>query len=270
MPVPALLRFACDDYICLLVPASIADHLQLCRWFSSNNAAPQVIEDIAARTHGKIASEIFSIIAAHTRVKQRQQQTATNSVTDAPLRRWLAACIGVISLKRLGIKPPREVLLHRPPETAKIMMARAAATDISANLIAMAILDMIKGEVGESGKALASAFESAKRSPGIVGKKLILQLFLEMDNISKDTSVVILAGTSAPHLMDESILRAGKLDKIMHMPRPGYASRLDILKHATRNLAVEDTDTLFTWLVELEMSRAELKGLILRSRINDH
>ncbi|KAJ1937848.1 Cell division protein 48, CDC48, domain 2 [Kickxella alabastrina] len=142
------------------------------------------------------------------------------------------------------------------------MMARAAATDISANLIAMAILDMIKGEVGESGKALASAFESAKRSPGIVGKKLILQLFLEMDNISKDTSVVILAGTSAPHLMDESILRAGKLDKIMHMPRPGYASRLDILKHATRNLAVEDTDTLFTWLVELEMSRAELKGLI--------
>ncbi|KAJ1884929.1 hypothetical protein LPJ66_010372, partial [Kickxella alabastrina] len=159
-------------------------------------------------------------------------------------------------------------------------MARATATEVSANFIAVAILDLIKGEVGESSKALAAAFESAKRSPGIifldeikvifggrdqageVGKNLISQLFLEMDNISEDTSVIILAGTSAPHLMDESILRAGRLDKIIYVPRPGCASRLDTLKHATRNLAVEDADTLFTWLAELEMSRAELKGLI--------
>ncbi|KAJ1945012.1 hypothetical protein GGF37_001913 [Kickxella alabastrina] len=301
--VPAPLRFACDDYIRLLAPASIADRLQLCRWFAGNNAAPQVIEDIAARTHGKIASEIFAIIAAHTRVKQRQQQTATSSVADTPLQTLAGSVhwsdIGGLDdiiddlkesivwpllyrdqFRRLGIKPPRGVLLHGPPGTGKTMMAKAAATEVSANFIAVAIPDLIKGEVGESEKALAAVFESAKRSPSIVfldeieaifgsrdqagevGKKLISQLFLEMDNIPEDTSVVILAATNAPHLMDESILRAGRLDKMIHVPRPGYASRLDILKRATRNLAVEDADTFFPWLAELEMSGAELKGLI--------
>ncbi|KAJ1879704.1 hypothetical protein LPJ66_011638 [Kickxella alabastrina] len=301
--VPASLRFACDDYIRLLAPASVADRLQLCRWFAGNNAAPQVIEDIAARTHSKIASEIFAIIAAHTRVKQRQQQTATSNVADAPLQALAGSVhwsdIGGLDdiiddlkesivwpflyrdqFRRLRIKPPRGDLLYGPPETGKTLMAKAAATEISANFIAVAILNLIKGEVGESEKVLAAAFESVKRSPSIVfldeieaifggcdqtgkiGKKLISQLFLEMDNISEDTSVAILAATNAPHLMDESILRAGRLDKIIHVPRPGYASRLDILKRAIMNLGVEDADTFFPWLAELEMSGAEIRGLI--------
>ncbi|KAJ2098449.1 hypothetical protein GGI16_004275, partial [Coemansia sp. S142-1] len=158
---------------------------------------------------------------------------------------------------RLGIKPPRGVLLYGPPGTGKTMLARAAATEVSANFISVAIPDLIKGEVGESEKALAAIFENAARSPSIVfldeieaifgsreqsgevGKKLITQLFLEMDNIPEDASVVILAATNAPHLMDSSILRPGRLDKKIHIPRPDYSSRLDILTRATQNLSIE-------------------------------
>ncbi|KAI8319955.1 AAA ATPase, partial [Martensiomyces pterosporus] len=182
--------------------------------------------------------------------------------------------------RRLGIRPPRGVLLHGPPGTGKTMLARAAATEVSANFIAIAIPDLIKGEVGESEKALAAVFENAIRSPSIlfldeieaifgdressgeVGKKLISQLFLEMDSIPEDASVVILAATNAPNLMDTSILRSGRLDKMIHIPRPSYSSRLDILKRATEHLALDDTDNLLAWLAEFDMSGAEIKSLV--------
>ncbi|PIA17938.1 AAA ATPase, partial [Coemansia reversa NRRL 1564] len=183
--------------------------------------------------------------------------------------------------KRLGIRAPRGVLLHGPPGTGKTMLAKAAATEVAANFIPVAIPDLIKGEVGESEKALAAVFETAKRSPSILfldeieaifgsrehagetGKKLISQLFLEMDNIPENAHMVVLAATNEYRLIDPSILRPGRLDKIMHIPRPSEQSRLDILQRLTRHLTLEDKEKLLVWLAaEAELSGAEIKSLV--------
>ncbi|KAI1309722.1 hypothetical protein EDD11_003974, partial [Mortierella claussenii] len=113
---------------------------------------------------------------------------------------------------------------YGPPGTGKTLLAKAVATESEANFMAVSIPDLIKGEVGESEKALAKVFKMATRcspcvvfldeleaifgsreSSGGLGKQLISQLLLEMDNCGD--GVVILAATNHPEAIDTSILR---------------------------------------------------------------
>ncbi|KAJ1842435.1 ATPase of the AAA class, partial [Coemansia sp. RSA 2703] len=148
------------------------------------------------------------------------------------------------------------------------------------NFIAVAIPDLVKGEVGASEKALASVFAQARLRPSVVfldeieaifgnrkdagevGKKLVSQLFLEIDAVPEDAHLVVLAATNAPELLDEAILRPGRLDKIIHVPRPGYEGRREILQRAVGHLEVEGRDLLVDRLAEREMSGAEIKALV--------
>ncbi|KAJ2910860.1 hypothetical protein GGI21_000441 [Coemansia aciculifera] len=302
--VHASLRLVCDDHICLLPPGKY-ERQQLCLWYTSGEATPEMIVEAANQSSGKTVAELFVSVASHVQPRHNLQygsSAASASISvpsKAPVKSVCWQDIGgldsvIAELKeaivwpllyrddfaRLGIRPPRGVLLYGPPGTGKTMLARAAATEVSANFISVAIPDLVKGEVGESEKALAAIFEGAARSPSIVfldeieaifgsreqsgevGKKLITQLFLEMDNIPEDASVVILAATNAPHLMDSSILRSGRLDKKIHIPRPDFASRLDILTRATQHLSIDSTSELLPCLAEIEMSGAEIKSLV--------
>ncbi|KAJ2026551.1 hypothetical protein IWW57_003001 [Coemansia sp. S610] len=302
--VPASLRLLCDDHVCLLPPGK-QERQQLCRWYAGNKATPAMIEDAANLATGMTVAELFARFANQLQPRHALDRGASTTSPDGlakgnPLKtsvHWqdiggLDAVIEELKeaivwpllyrdeFVRLGIKPPRGVLLYGPPGTGKTMLARAAATEVSANFISVAIPDLVKGEVGESEKALAAIFENAARSPSIVfldeieaifgsreqsgevGKKLITQLFLEMDNIPEDANVVILAATNAPHLMDSSILRSGRLDKMIHIPRPDYSSRLDILTRATQHLSIENASGMLSRLAETEMSGAEIKSLV--------
>ncbi|KAJ2747749.1 hypothetical protein GGI20_000219 [Coemansia sp. BCRC 34301] len=302
--VHASLRLICDDHVRLLPPGK-CERLQLCLWYTSGEATPEMIEEATNQASGKTVAELFASVARHLQPRHSLRHGSSYASSDTEmLRKPLATSVcwqdigGLDSVieelkeaivwpllhrdefVRLGIRPPRGVLLYGPPGTGKTMLARAAATEVSANFMSVAIPDLIKGEVGESEKALAAIFESAARSPSIVfldeieaifgsreqsgevGKKLITQLFLEMDNIPEDASVVILAATNAPHLMDASILRSGRLDKKIHIPRPDYPSRLSILKRATRHLSIENADELLSSLAVAEMSGAEIKSLV--------
>ncbi|KAJ2804671.1 hypothetical protein H4R20_002411 [Coemansia guatemalensis] len=291
--VPAL-RHQCDDHIRLLPPGRF-ERLQLARWYVCGKLAESTLEDIADRAHGKIAAELFAILNTH--ISSRPYLSKAKPALPAVVR-WediggLDEIIDELKesivwplqyreqFKRLGIRAPRGVLLHGPPGTGKTMLAKAAATEVAANFISVAIPDLIKGEVGESEKSLAAVFETAKRSPSILfldeieaifgsrehagetGKKLISQLFLEMDSIPEDAHMVVLAATNEYRLIDPSILRPGRLDKIMHIPRPNEQSRLDILRRSTRHLTLEDRDKLLIWLAtEAELSGAEIKSLV--------
>ncbi|KAF9566009.1 hypothetical protein EC968_003946 [Mortierella alpina] len=155
---------------------------------------------------------------------------------------------------RMGITPSKGVLLYGPPGTGKTLLAKAVATESEANFMAVSIPDLIKGEVGESEKAIAKVFHTATRcspcivfldeleaifgtreSSGGLGKQLISQLLLEMDNCGK--GVVILAATNHPEAIDTSILRPGRLDRLVYVPPPNFEERvaiLEILKNTTR------------------------------------
>ncbi|KAJ2623527.1 hypothetical protein GGI26_002366 [Coemansia sp. RSA 1358] len=246
------------------------------------------------------AAEIFSVLLAEMKIKLGSNSDTRTINSAAALESkvtWndIGGLDGVINelhecivwpvtyrdkFVELGIKPPRGILLYGPPGTGKTMLAKAIATEVSANFISVAIPDLIKGEFGESEKALAATFENAKRSPSIlfldeieaifgtrensgeVGKKLISQLFLEMDNIPEDSRLVILAATNAPDLIDASIQRSGRLDKKIYIPLPSESARLDILRRMVRHLSIEDDSDILCDLAKHELSGAEIKLLV--------
>ncbi|KAF9102952.1 hypothetical protein BGX27_010800 [Mortierella sp. AM989] len=147
-----------------------------------------------------------------------------------------------------------EMDIYGPPGTGKTLLAKAVATESEANFMAVSIPDLIKGEVGESEKAIAKIFKMANRctpcivfldeleaifgsreSSGGLGKQLISQLLLELDDCVK--GVVILAATNHPEAIDSSILRPGRLDRLVYVPPPTFDERvmiLEILKQSTK------------------------------------
>ncbi|KAF9413232.1 hypothetical protein BGZ76_005055, partial [Entomortierella beljakovae] len=148
---------------------------------------------------------------------------------------------------RMGISPSKGVLLYGPPGTGKTLLAKAVATESEANFMAISIPDLIKGEVGESEKAIAKIFKMANKctpcilfldeleaifgtreSSGGLGKQLISQLLLEMDGCVK--GVVVLAATNHPEAIDGSILRPGRLDRLVYVPPPTFEERVVILE----------------------------------------
>ncbi|RKP05627.1 P-loop containing nucleoside triphosphate hydrolase protein [Thamnocephalis sphaerospora] len=172
--------------------------------------------------------------------------------------------------KELGIQPPRGVLLYGPPGTGKTLLAKAVATESAANFISVSIPELIKGEVGESEKALKEIFHSAQQSApcvvfldeldaifgsrdasGEVGQQLITQLMLELDalhetNDAKDngataaSAVILLAATNHPEVIDPAILRSGRLDRLVYVPPPCLADRQHILMLHMNRTPFED------------------------------
>ncbi|KAI9261926.1 P-loop containing nucleoside triphosphate hydrolase protein [Helicostylum pulchrum] len=152
--------------------------------------------------------------------------------------------------KRLGIRPSKGVLLFGPPGTGKTLLAKAVATESSANFLPVSIPDLIKGEVGESEKAVSRIFQTAIRcSPcvifldeleaifssrdttGDVGRKLISQFLIEIDHLDKvDKSVILLGATNHPESIDNSILRPGRLDRLVYVGAPNLEERVQILQ----------------------------------------
>ncbi|KAF9976070.1 hypothetical protein BGZ73_009168 [Actinomortierella ambigua] len=187
------------------------------------------------------------------------------------------------SFARLGITPSKGILLYGPPGTGKTMLAKAVATESEANFMAVSIPDLIKGEVGESEKAVARIFRTATRcSPCVVfldeleamfgtressggfGKQLISQLLLDIDDCGP--GVVILAATNHPEMVDSSILRPGRLDRLVHVPPPTKPEREAILR-------IMGQRTKFAPTVNLELvsdrtnnyTGADLKALVRKA-----
>ncbi|KAF8952836.1 hypothetical protein BGZ52_003466 [Haplosporangium bisporale] len=185
--------------------------------------------------------------------------------------------------ERLGIRPSKGILLYGPPGTGKTLLAKAVATESEANFMAVSIPDLIKGEVGESEKAIAKIFKTATRcspcivfldeleaifgsreSSGGLGKQLISQLLMEMDSCGK--GVVVLAATNHPETIDASILRPGRLDRLAYVPPPTFEERvaiLEILRQGTR--FSENIDLRTVSNLTMNFTGADLKALVRKA-----
>jgi len=158
---------------------------------------------------------------------------------------------------RLGIKPPRGILLFGPPGTGKTLLAKAVATESGANFIAVRGPEILSKWVGESEKAIREIFRKARQySPAVVffdeidaiasvrgtdlgsrvGERIVSQLLTEIDGISELSDVVVIAATNRPDMIDPALLRPGRLEKVIYVPPPDEEGRLEILRIHTRNV----------------------------------
>ncbi|MEM1767500.1 MAG: CDC48 family AAA ATPase, partial [Candidatus Bathyarchaeia archaeon] len=160
--------------------------------------------------------------------------------------------------KRMGIKPPKGVLLYGPPGCGKTLLARAVATESGANFITIKGPEVFSKWVGESEKAIREVFRKARMAaPAViffdeidslaprrglgyadsgVTERVISQLLTEMDGIVALEGVVVMAATNRPDIVDPAILRPGRFDRLIYVPPPDEKSRLQILKIHTRSM----------------------------------
>ena len=160
--------------------------------------------------------------------------------------------------KRVGIRPPKGILLFGPPGCGKTMLAKAVATESEANFISIKGPELFSKWVGESEKAIREVFRKGRTAaPSIVffdeldsvvprrgmgfgdsgvSERVISQLLTEMDGIESLVNVVIIGATNRPDIIDQAILRPGRFDRLIYVPAPDHTTRLNILKIHTRSM----------------------------------
>jgi len=166
---------------------------------------------------------------------------------------------------RMGIEPPKGILLFGPPGCGKTLLAKAVATESEANFIAVRGPEVLSKWVGESEKAIRKVFQKARQAApcivffdeidsiaprrGLYGgesgvtERLVNQLLTEMDGIEKLKSVVVIAATNRPDILDPALLRPGRFDRVVYVPPPDKKGRLEIFKVHTKNMPLaEDVD----------------------------
>ncbi|KAI8100149.1 P-loop containing nucleoside triphosphate hydrolase protein [Halteromyces radiatus] len=188
--------------------------------------------------------------------------------------------------QRLGIRPSKGVLLYGPPGTGKTLLAKAVATESSANFLPVSVPDLIKAEVGESEKALANIFQTAIRcSPSVIfldeleaifssretsgdlGRKLISQFMIEMDHLDKiHQHVILLGATNHLESIDPSILCPGRLDRLVYIGPPNLKERLAILQVLGKKTRLGTTVDLQQTAEKTDgYTGADLKGVLRKA-----
>ena len=157
---------------------------------------------------------------------------------------------------RLGVDPPKGVLLHGPPGTGKTRLAKAVANESEASFFTINGPEIMGSAYGESEKRLREVFEeAAKASPSIVfideidsiapkrtqvhgeaEKRLVAQLLTLMDGLHARSSIVVIAATNRPDAIDEALRRPGRFDREIVIGVPDEAGRREIIGIHTRGM----------------------------------
>ncbi|MBS7644990.1 MAG: CDC48 family AAA ATPase [Candidatus Bathyarchaeia archaeon] len=166
------------------------------------------------------------------------------------------------SFKRLGIRPPKGILLYGPPGCGKTLLAKAVANESDANFISIKGPEVFSKWVGESEKAIREVFRKARTAaPAIiffdevdslaprrgagyadsgVTERVISQLLTELDGIEALDNVVVMAATNRPDIIDPALLRPGRFDKLIYVPPPDHKTLIQIFKIHTREMPLSD------------------------------
>jgi transitional endoplasmic reticulum ATPase len=158
--------------------------------------------------------------------------------------------------QRLGVDPPKGVLLHGPPGTGKTLLARAVANESAAKFFSIAGPEIMGSAYGESERRLREIFEQAAQSaPSIIfideidsiapkrgqvtgeaEKRLVAQLLTLLDGIEPRQNTVVIAATNRPEAIDEALRRPGRFDREIVVGVPDQPGRREILGIHTRGM----------------------------------
>ena len=161
--------------------------------------------------------------------------------------------------ERLGIEPPKGILLHGPPGTGKTLLAKAVANETEANFILLNGPEIMSKFYGESEKKIRDIFEEAEKSApaiifideidaiapkreevtGEVERRVVSQLLSMMDGLKTRGKVVVIGATNRPNAIDPALRRPGRFDRELEISVPGKEGRLTILKIHTRNMPLD-------------------------------
>ncbi|MBU0980710.1 MAG: CDC48 family AAA ATPase [Nanoarchaeota archaeon] len=166
------------------------------------------------------------------------------------------------AFKRLGVRPPKGVLLYGAPGTGKTLLAKAVANESASNFILVKGPELISKWVGESEKGIRRIFHKARQTaPTIIffdeidsiaqrrgsssdnrgSERVVNQLLTEMDGLEDMADIVVMAATNRPDILDTALLRPGRFDRIIHTPVPDEKARLEIFKVHTKEMPLEKT-----------------------------
>ncbi|MDR1820203.1 MAG: proteasome-activating nucleotidase [Methanobrevibacter sp.] len=163
--------------------------------------------------------------------------------------------------KKIGIEPPKGVLLYGPPGTGKTLLAKAVAHETNATFIKVVASEFVKKYIGEGAKLVRNVFELAKeKSPSIIfideldavaAKRLksstsgdrevqrtLMQLLAELDGFESRGDIGIIAATNRPDILDPALLRPGRFDRFIEVPAPNEEGRKEIFKIHTSKMSL--------------------------------
>ncbi|MGQ4915082.1 MAG: CDC48 family AAA ATPase [Candidatus Asgardarchaeia archaeon] len=192
---------------------------------------------------------------------------------------------------RLGITPPRGILLYGPPGCGKTMLARAVATESEANFISVKGPELLSKWVGESEKAIREVFRKARMAaPAIiffdeidaiaprrgmgygdsgVTERVISQLLTEIDGLVNMHDIIAIAATNRPDIIDPALLRPGRFDRLIYVPPPDKEARLEILTIYTSKMPLSDDVDLVELAQETEgFAGSDLEALCREAAMN--
>ena len=168
------------------------------------------------------------------------------------------------AFERLGIRPPKGMLLYGPPGTGKTLIAKAVANESGANFICVNGPEIASKWLGETEKAIRQIFKRAKQmAPCIIffdeidsiapkrgagdstaWERAVNQLLTSMDGVESLDNVTVIAATNRPDMIDPALLIPGRFDKLVFMGKPDLESRLRILEVHTKDMPLMDVDLL--------------------------
>lgn len=192
--------------------------------------------------------------------------------------------------QKIGLRPPKGVLLYGPPGTGKTMMARACAAQTNATFLKLAGPSLVQMYIGDGAKMIKDAFAMAtEKAPTIIFideidaigtkrfdsdkhgdrevQRTMLELLNQLDGFSSDENIKIIAATNRPDVLDPALVRSGRLDRKIEFPLPNEDARVQIMQIHSRKMTTDKTDVNFKELARATdgFNGAQLKAVCVEA-----